>query len=124
MKFPEPYRFIRDGSPWTSQPGDPCGLFIVPAQSWTKGLKIIATDGQTSDGVDTHFEHVSVSHLQDHQTPSWEEMDAVRHLFWEPEQCVVQYHPADSVKVNLHRGCLHLWRWKLGQFPTPPLECV
>jgi hypothetical protein len=125
MKFPEPLRY-RGREPWTTNPGDPYGLFVIlPKQrSWAPaGLKIIASDGFAGD-VDTHWEHASVTHIDDRECPTWTEMDAVKHLFWDDQECVVQFHPAESVKRNQHPGCLHLWRFKLGSFPTPPLDCV
>jgi hypothetical protein len=47
----------------------------------------------------------------------------VKSLFWEPEDVVVQYHPAESKYVNNHNFCLHLWRWK-GEMPSPPMDLI
>jgi hypothetical protein len=48
-------------------------------------------------------------------------MCAVKDLFWNDEDVVVQFHPAKSTYVNNHPGCLHLWRCTDGrEFPTPP----
>lgn len=65
-----------------------------------------ATAGLPDDCQD--FEHVSVSHAK--RCPTWEEMEFVRHLFWGPDETVVQIHPPASAKVNYHETCLHLWR--------------
>lgn len=82
-------------------------------------VKAMASDGGG-------WQHVSVS-LADHQStpPDWEIMCAVKDLFWEPEDCVVQFHPPASEYVNHHPGCLHLWRCTDGrEQPRPPTEFV
>ena len=55
------------------------------------------------------WEHVSVS-LNRPRVPNWDEMCFVKEVFWEPEDCVVQYHPPASQYVNCHPHVLHLWR--------------
>ena len=47
-------------------------------------------------------------------------MCQVKDLFWEEEEVVVQFHPKKSEYVNMHEGCLHLWRSTEKEFPTPP----
>lgn len=54
------------------------------------------------------WEHVSVSR-QD-RCPTWDEMCQVKDLFWDGEDCVIQFHPPKSEYVNNHPYCLHLWR--------------
>lgn len=112
-----------------TNPGDPCGLFIIPERaSGGRALKVIASDGSDGESFDTGWEHVSVSLAQTHKDsprcPSWQEMCAVKALFWEGEDCVVQFHPPESEYVNIHQGVLHLWRWRQGAFPQPPQYCV
>jgi hypothetical protein len=72
-----------------------------------------------SDGMG--WEHVSV-HKADNKktfTPSWDDMCHIKDAFWDPEDCVVQYHPPKSQYVNCHENVLHLWR-KIGfEFPLP-----
>ena len=75
------------------------------------------------------WQHVSVSCLSNHNfkkptIPSWRIMCIVKDLFWEPEDTVVQYHPAKSQHVNEHPGCLHLFRPTVAQLPTPPYYLV
>lgn len=62
---------------------------------------------QASDGMG--WEHVSVS-LNKNRCPTWEEMCMVKDLFWDKEDCVIQYHPPKSQYVNNHPNVLHLWR--------------
>lgn len=65
------------------------------------------------------WQHVSVSFGQGaKRCPSWDVMCAVKDLFWEPDQEVIQFHPAKSEYVNFHPGCLHLWR---PNGDTPPI---
>lgn len=47
-------------------------------------------------------------------------MCAVKDLFFEPEDCVIQYHPPKSEYVNHHPGCLHLWMPLNEKIPLPP----
>ena len=83
-------------------------------------MSIVKMFAIASDGMG--WEHVSVS--LPHRTPTWEEMHYVKSLFWDPEDVVMQLHPADSKYVNVHPYCLHLWR-PIGQtIPTPPLFMV
>ena len=56
--------------------------------------------------------------------PNWSIMCQVKDLFWEPEDCVIQYHPPQSRYVNRHPGVLHLWRPAGKEIPMPPVEMV
>ncbi len=68
------------------------------------------------------WEHVSVSYPN--RCPTWEEMCKVKDMFWNEDECVVEYHPPKSECVNKHPYCLHLWR-KIGEdFELPPKEFV
>jgi len=69
------------------------------------------------------WDHVSVTPCnRKRQTcPTWDEMCAIKDMFFEPEEAVVQYHPAKSQYVNNHPYCLHLWRPNDGTaLPVPP----
>lgn len=68
-------------------------------------MKCVVSDG-------FGWEHVSVS-LEKKKCPNWGIMCAVKDLFWDPEDCVIQFHPPASAYVNAHPYCLHLWR-KIG----------
>jgi len=108
FKVPEKYR-IRIGSMASTQSYGCNGAFDI------KSIKLkahaIAGDG-------AGWEHVSVS-LQ-HRCPTWEEMCFVKSLFWDKEDCVIQFHPSEKDYVNCHPYCLHLWRQKGIEFITPP----
>ena len=68
------------------------------------------------------WEHVSV-HVQDEEgnkrTPTWDEVCIVKDVFWDDEDCVVQYHPPKSNYVNMHPNVLHLWRPTDMELPIP-----
>jgi hypothetical protein len=63
------------------------------------------------------WEHVSVSRRD--RCPTWDEMCQVKALFWDADDCVVQFHPARSEYVNNHPYCLHLWRPVEAEMPMP-----
>jgi hypothetical protein len=98
---------------YATLPGEPFGRFLVQGPCQER-LLMIAHDG---DGEAEGWEHVSVSTAR--RVPNWTEMCFVKALFWEPEDCVVQFHPPQSQYVNNHPFVLHLWRQRSG-FPTPP----
>lgn len=96
---------------YRSEPGQTFGAFTILGPCGME-LLVIATDG-----LDTGWEHVSVS---GRRIPNWEEMMFIKRLFWAPEECVVQYHPPENEYVNCHPRCLHLWRHTTVEFPVPP----
>lgn len=70
------------------------------------------------------WEHVSVHPKNQKRCPTWEEMCAVKDMFFEPEEAVMQLHPAHSEYVNIHPYCLHLWRPLEREIPLPPVKFV
>lgn len=81
-------------------------------------LLIVASGGDDDDLAAGGWEHVSVSTRR--RIPNWTEMNFVKDLFWDDDECVVQFHPSRSEYVNNHAFVLHMWRHKKAQFPTPP----
>lgn len=87
-------------------------FFVFSPDAAGKELKIISGTGMG-------WEHISVS-LR-HRCPTWSEMCWVKDLFWQPEEVVMQLHPAKSDYVNCMPYCLHLWRPINGdKIPLPP----
>jgi len=84
-----------------------------------RSFKVIASNGGG-------WEHVSVSPLNSRRKtcPTWEEMCAIKDMFFMPEERVVQYHPPQSEYVNNHPYCLHMWRYTAADFPHPPVIFV
>lgn len=94
---------------WTTQEAGFNGMFRFQTD-WGM-LRCICSDGMG-------WKHVSVSIERDNRPPKWDAMCYVKDLFFEPEDWVVQFHPAQSEYVNHHPGCLHLWKSD-APFPTP-----
>jgi hypothetical protein len=107
FKYPEKYRIagvagVTDG-----------GAFKIPYQA--RDFYIVASHGGGWD-------HVSVS--LENRCPSWKEISYIKKLFWDDEDCVVQFHPPQSRYKNLHPYCLHLWKPQFTELPMPPVEFV
>lgn len=64
------------------------------------------------------WDHVSVAHPN--RTPTWEEMCQIKDVFFDVEECVVQYHSPMSEYVNDHPNCLHMWKKQGQDFELPP----
>ena len=75
-----------------------------------RSLAVIFSDGEG-------WYHVSVSTPA--RTPCWAEMCFVKDLFWDQDDCVVQFHPPRREYVNDHPFCLHLWQPVGIDFPRP-----
>ena len=114
MKVPEKFR-IKDGHLGSTSSYGNNGAFKIPFENYE--FRVIASDG---DG----WEHVSVS--AQHSCPTWDEMNAVKRLFWGSEDCVIQFHPPESEYVNNHPNVLHMWRPITPgvEIPRPPKYMV
>lgn len=87
------------------------GAFLVATKY--RRLCVIASDGYG-------WRHVSVSVPGSKECPTWAEMCEVKAMFWDPEDAVMQLHPPESVYVNQHPGCLHMWQPIGKEIPLPP----
>lgn len=112
---PEVEEYRQTRGEWASPPGKPYGLFYVPVRSHV--LKVIASDGAT-DEESGGWEHVSVS--LPNRCPNWDEMCKIKSLFWADDETVIQFHPKQSERVNLHPYCLHLWKPVGKDLELPP----
>ena len=79
-------------------------------------FQVVASDGRG-------WEHVSVT-TTNKRTPTWEEMVAIKEIFWDENDCVLQIHPPKKDYVNAHPYCLHLWRKSGKNLATPPRELI
>lgn len=109
---PEKFRVHLQGLPIVKDCNN--GAFICKLKHG-QSLKVIASEGMG-------WEHVSVSRTD--RSPTWEEMCQVKDMFWDKDDCVVQYHPSESEYVNNHPFCLHLWRPMSGWIRIPPSALV
>lgn len=100
--------------------GAPRGAFQIPNGPGGRALLAIADDGTDRNEPSKllGWEHVSVSCGGQKHPPNWAEMDFVKRLFWDDEECVVQFHPPRSRWIS-HMPVLHMWRWLGGEFPQP-----
>lgn len=87
------------------------GMFLVARRDGS--LLCVVSDGGG-------WEHVSVSVLKRNRCPTWTEMCYAKDLFWEKDEVVIQYHPAEAEYISNHDFCLHLWRPVGADLPTPP----
>jgi len=112
FKVPEIYRVMKGAYGSDSSYGNN-GAFRIKRGGRTEFI-IIASDGEG-------FEHVSVHCITEglDRTPMWAEMCFVKDLFWGEVDCVIQYHPAKSEYINMHKHTLHLWRPIGINFPIP-----
>ena len=119
FKVPEKYRLKTCQMGSDESYGNNGGVIIPLIME--KQIRCIVSDGGG-------WEHVSVSVARhspsnSHQiieTPDWIVLCKAKNLFWDEEDCVVQFHPPKSEYVNMHPNVLHLWR-KVGEdFETPP----
>lgn len=99
------------------------GAFVIPCRQTAKGQIVLAPKGNyypltciASD--QAGWEHVSFRH--ERRVPTWEEACFIKALFWDPDDCVVQYHPPEENYVNVHANVLHLWKPTGFPFPMPP----
>lgn len=103
---------VRAGKFATSAADGNNGLFLVVIKGVR--LKAIVSDGGSWD-------HVSVSlEASPNRCPTWEEMAAVKRMFFKDSETVVQFHPAADAYVNYHKYVLHLWRDQRCGHVLPP----
>ena len=108
LKFPMEYCL---------QKGIDGGAFAVP---FVVPFKVVVLRVIASNGLG--WDHVSVS--VENRCPNWREMCFIKNLFFEEEDCVIQYHPPKSKYKNYHDKCLHLWRPHHFEIAMPPIEFV
>lgn len=126
FKVPNQYR-VRAGPMGSSDLVGLCGAFeiIIPRTTKHKGrnMKLICI---ACDGTPSGWQHVSCYKFDgfSRYIPSWENMCHVKSLFWDDEDCVVQYHPAKKDYVNNNPYVLHLWRPVGIEMLRPPKELI
>jgi hypothetical protein len=67
------------------------------------------------------WEHVSIDGKK--RMPDWYEMCELKDMFWQEDECCIQYHPAKADYVNNVEHCLHIWKpieQYAGKLPIPP----
>lgn len=64
-----------------------------------------------SFGVGSDWEHVSFAPYSG-KMPTWDEMTAIKDIFFNEEEDCISIFPRKSEYVNLKENCLHIWRNK------------
>jgi len=121
MKVPEIYR-VRHGVFGTTANDGNNGVFEIPHYKIAGYIfYLLISDGEG-------WEHVSVTVGQKgkpaHRCPTWLEMCWIKDQFWNKDEVVVQYHPAQEDYVSNHDFCLHLWKPTDFKMLTPPTYLV
>lgn len=113
LRIPKKWRdrWMDPSCPPTPEDGAEAGTFNV--SGGVRRLRVVATTGGG-------WEHASVSVPGRLQCPTWDEMAWVKRELWEPEDVVLQVHPAESEYVNFQPYTLHLWRHPLIAPTLPP----
>lgn len=95
---------------YASLPADKCnGLFNIKHNG--RHFRALISD-------ELNWEHVSVSSQK--SAPTWNDMCFFKNLFWDTEDCVLQFHPPKECYVNIDSHCLHLWRHAFNEAQLPP----
>lgn len=101
---------------YASPAGKNYGAFAIPGKFGM--LRVLSSGLCDENPYAFNWEHVSVSYAD--RTPTWEDMDKIKKMFWRDDETVVQFHPRESVKINNHPYCLHLWKMAATEFDLPP----
>lgn len=131
-KIPEEHRLNRPGF---GIKGDPFGAFKCdsPTRKLHELIIMASPGGTFEDGGKQRtvkWEHVSVHASANftgtwvNTTPTWDEMDYVKGLFWDPADVVMQLHVNDGKKIDIHKFTLHLWRPTDKDIPLPDPDLV
>jgi len=117
MKVPESYRLKNHPILASTAAYGNNGFFVIPHfRIFGYELRCQVSDGEG-------WEHVSVTVAPKGKNatrcPTWEEMCWIKDLFWDKDECVIQYHPAEKDYVSMHHFCLHLWRPIDQKMPVP-----
>jgi hypothetical protein len=87
----------------------------IQIRGW-KGTVVVSTGAG--------WDHISVSPLKSNYTPTWDDMCAIKDIFFYEEEAVIQIHPPKSEYVNEKKNCLHLWRANDKDMILPPYWMV
>lgn len=67
------------------------------------------------------WEHLAISpQPQRGKVPEWTVMCKVKEIFWDDEECCIEYHPRKSEYINNNETCLHIWKPLEAEIPEPP----
>ncbi len=107
---------IHDSAEFVALDTDDNFVYRIPSP-WKDGDTLAVHLGSAAG-----WEYACVS--TQHRCPVLEEMAFIKSQLWEPEDCVVEYHPPQSQYVNVHPYCLWPFRPINGGIPRPPTHIV
>lgn len=100
------------------EPGTFNTRYLIPGNNCTINLIISNTLG---------WDHISMTiQVEDtygfmyNRMPSANEMEAMKKLFFNDDEPVIEVHPKKEDYVNIHPYVLHLWKPNLIDLPIPP----
>ena len=114
------------------------GAFQIPhVDQWLRSqfrayYNVLASDGEAHpDGSPgSEWDHVSV-HVRKtksgklvNSTPTWEDMEYIRGLFFEDDETVMQLSVPRADHISHHDHVLHLWKPLKSAIPVPPKSLV
>jgi len=96
------------------------GAFILnsPITGWK--LVCIVSDAGNWEHVSVHARRFDI----ESRTPTWDEMNRLKNVFWDEKDVVIQYHPKKLNYINRHPNVLHMWRPIGIVIPEPPVIFV
>ena len=103
----------------TAQGEDGCKGFVLLTNN--QRANFIASWGLGWDHVSISIEGNNAKPLH---TPHWHEMCEIKDIFFNNDECVVQYHPAKKDYISIHPNVLHLWRPHHEVIPMPPKAMI
>jgi len=97
----------------------PDGAYIIPHPKIVNYyFQVIASTGEGWDHVSACLRHRRHGAFIE-RCPNWPEMCFLKDFFFDKQETVIQYHPAESDYVNTHPWVLHLWRPQTVELPVP-----
>ena len=77
-------------------------------------------------GLGDGWEHVSVSQYSKNpkRVPNYQEMKAIKRVFFREDEWAVEYHPSVSEYKSVNPWVLHIWRPTDVELPIPPSYMV
>lgn len=115
----------------SSNEGDRFGFFVIPLPEGPGKAMVMACSSAVGDPDIppelAEWDHVSV-HIRikrrngdKMRTPTWDEMCFINDLFFDEDECTVQFHPPRNEYVNVHPHVLHIWQHQEGHTLPPTL---
>lgn len=73
-------------------------------------VKAMGNEFNVVASIEPNQEHISITLRHKKRIPTWEEMKAIKDIFFDAEEECYQVFPKKSEYVNLHPYCMHIWR--------------